>query len=262
MSAPVFAAAQCAVRAGDINSNLMLHMEFMRHAREHGVELLVFPELSLTGYEPALAEALVQDIDSPLLDPLRQLAQEVSMTTVVGLPLRLSSFEKPLIAAFVIHQDGSLGVYTKQHLHLGEEQYFSAGGGGDLLHIADTRIALSLCADFSQPEHPSHASEQGAQLYAASVLIGETGYPHDSVLLQNYARHHGMAVLMANHGGETGGWSAAGRSAFWDERGRCVAATQGTGNRLLVVSKRQNNWHGFETSVPVVPVAQQSALRR
>lgn len=262
MSAPVFAAAQCAVQAGDINSNLTLHMEFMCHAREHGVELLVFPELSLTGYEPALAEALVQDIDSPVLDPLRQLAQEASMTTVVGLPLRLSSYEKPLIAAFVIHQDGSLGVYTKQYLHPGEEQYFSAGDGGDLLQIADTRIALSVCADFCHPEHPSHASEQGAQLYAASVLIGETGYPHDSLLLQTYAGRHGMAVLMANHGGETGGWSAAGRSTFWDEQGRYVASTEGTGNRLLVVSKRQGNWHGFETSVPVVPVAQQSALRR
>lgn len=58
MSAPVFAAAQCAFRAGDISANLRLHMEFMQHAREQGVGLLLFPELSLTGYEPILAEAL------------------------------------------------------------------------------------------------------------------------------------------------------------------------------------------------------------
>lgn len=251
MSAPVFAAAQCAVRAGDISANLKLHMEFMQHARKEGVGLLLFPELSLTGYEPTLAEALAQDIDSALLSPLRDLAREASMTTVVGLPLHLPSHDKPLIAAFILHRDGSAGVYTKQHLHPGEEQYFGAGDGGDLMRIADLSVALSVCADFSHPEHSSLAAKQGAQLYAASVLIGETGYPHDSSLLQTYSKRHGMAVLMANHGGPTGGWAAAGQSAFWDEKGRCVASTVGTGNRLLIVSKHPHGWQGFETPVSV-----------
>ena len=249
MSAPVFAAAQCAIRAGDISANLKLHMNFMQHAREQGVGLLLFPELSLTGYEPTLAKALAQDIDSPLLSPLRHLAREASMTTIVGLPLRLPSHDKPLIAAFILHQDGSIGVYTKQHLHPGEEQFFSAGNGGDLMLIADLPIALSVCADFSHPEHSSQAAKQGAQLYAASVLIGETGYSRDSSLLQNCSKRHGMAVLMANHGGPTGGWAAAGQSAFWNEQGRCVASTDGVGNRLLIVSKQPHGWQGFETPV-------------
>lgn len=60
-SAPIFAAAQCAIRAGDMSANLTLHMDFMQHAREQG-GLLLFPELSLTGYEPTLAKALAQDI--------------------------------------------------------------------------------------------------------------------------------------------------------------------------------------------------------
>ncbi|TFY95101.1 carbon-nitrogen hydrolase family protein [Pseudomonas nabeulensis] len=251
MSAPVFAAAQCAVRAGDISANLKLHIEFMQHASKEGVGLLLFPELSLTGYEPTLAESLAHDIDSPLLSPLRDLAREASMTTIVGLPLRLPSHDKPVIAAIILHGDGSAGVYTKQHLHPGEEQYFGAGDGGDSILIADLSVALSVCADFSHPEHPSLAAKQGAQLYAASVLIGEGGYPHDSSLLQTYSERHGMAVLMANHGGPTGGWAAAGQSAFWDEKGRCVASTVGMGNRLLIVSKHPHGWQGFETSVSV-----------
>lgn len=249
MSTPVLAAAQCAIDAGDISANLKLHMAFMQHAKEHGVNLLVFPELSLTGYEPTLAEALAQDLDSPILLPLRLLAQETAMTTVVGLPLRLPGHEKPLIAAFILHSDGSVGVYTKQYLHPGEEQYFSAGNGGDLIHLAGLPIALSVCADFSHAEHPSAAAKQGAQVYASSVLIGEGGYQNDISLLQSYAQRHGMAVLMANHGGPTGGWAAAGRSAFWDEQGVCVAATAGVGNRLLVVSRQVHGWQGFETEV-------------
>jgi predicted amidohydrolase len=250
MSAQVLAAAQCAIRAGDMSANLTLHMDFMHHAREQGVRLLLFPELSLTGYEPTLAEVLAQDIDSPLLSPLRHLARAASMTTVVGLPLRLPNHDKPLIAAVTLHQDGSTGVYTKQHLHPGEEQFFSAGNGGDLLRIADLPIALSVCADFSHPEHSAHAAKQGAQLYAASVLIGEAGYSHDWSLLQNCSKRHGIAVLMANHGGPTGGWAAAGQSAFWDEQGQRVASTDGVGNRLLIVSKQPHGGQGFENQYP------------
>lgn len=246
MSVPILAAAQCAVRAGDIEANLALHQKFMRRAQGLGVGLLVFPELSLTGYEPTLADALAQDAHCALLAPLRALARQASMTTVVGLPLRSPDHEKPLIAAFMLHADGSLGIYTKQHLHPGEDQYFSAGNGGDLLQLYEVPIALSVCADFSQPQHAQRAAARGAQLYAASVLIGETGYPHDSALLQSYAERHAMAVLMANHGGPTGGWAAAGRSTFWDERGRCVASTHGTGNRLLVVSRQSEGWAGLD----------------
>jgi hypothetical protein len=60
-----------------------------------GGGLLLFPELSLTGYEATLAKALAQDIDRPLLSPLRHFAREASMTTVVGLPLRLPRHDKP-----------------------------------------------------------------------------------------------------------------------------------------------------------------------
>jgi predicted amidohydrolase len=245
MPTPVLAAAQCAVKAGDIEANLALHIQLMRRAQAYDVELLLFPELSLTGYEPTLAHDLAQDSECALLAPLRQLAKDASMTTVVGLPLRLPGHEKPLIAAFILHPDGTLGIYTKQHLHPGEEQYFSVGKGGDLLNVRSLPVALSVCADFSQPQHAAKAAAQGAQVYATSVLIGEAGYPHDSALLQSYAQRHGMAVLMANHGGPTGGWAAAGRSAFWDEQGRCVATTAGTGDCLLIVAKQRQGWEGF-----------------
>lgn len=251
MSIPVLAAAQCAVRAGDITANVALHIDFMRHAHAHGVGLLIFPELSLTGYEPTLADALAQGVDSPFLHPLRHLAKEASMTTVVGLPLRVEGCEKPRIAACILHRDGSLAVYTKQYLHSGEEQFFAAGMGGELMSVAGLSVALSVCADFGHPQHWAGAAELGAKVYAASVLIGEAGYLHDSSLLQACAHEHEIAVLMANHGGQTGGWAAAGRSAFWDERGQCVAATAGTGNSLLIVSKQLDGWQGFEASVPV-----------
>ncbi|MBF3303954.1 carbon-nitrogen hydrolase family protein, partial [Pseudomonas aeruginosa] len=139
----------------------------------------------------------------------------------------------------ILGADGSLGVYAKQHLHAGEERHFSAGDGGPLLEIDGLPMALAVCADFSQPSHPAHAARAGARLYIASALIGENGYPADSALLAGYAREHGMGVLLANHGGPTGGWKAAGRSAFWNERGALVRETTGTGETLLLLERTE-----------------------
>ncbi|WP_153784960.1 carbon-nitrogen hydrolase family protein [Pseudomonas sp. EMN2] len=246
MQEAIFAAAQCAIRDGDVTANLALHLAFMRQAHEHGVTLLLFPELSLTGYALKTASALAQHLDTPLLAPLRRFAQEAGMTAVVGMPLRVPCQDKPRIAACILHPNGSITAYTKQHLHTGEDVFFGAGSGGELLSVAGVSVALSVCADFTHPEHAAHAAQRGAQVYATGVLIGETGYPADSALLQSYAQQHAMAVLMANHGGSTGGWAAAGRSAFWDDQGRCVAAASGAGNRLLLASRRGGEWTGRE----------------
>jgi predicted amidohydrolase len=251
MTGPVLAAAQYSAVAGDIAANVRRHLDFMDAAHRHGVDVLVFPELSLTGYEPALAAGLAQAADTESVAPLRARARETGMTAIAGLPLRAETADKPFIAAFILHPDGSVTVQTKQYLHPGEEHYFSAGTGGPLLDAGGMPLALAICADFVQPAHAAAAASAGARIYAASALIGESGYPPDSALLQGYARRHRMAVLLANHGGPTGGWISAGRSAFWDERGRLVAATAGPGDELLVVSRHRDEWDAAAIPVEV-----------
>jgi predicted amidohydrolase len=239
---PAMAAAQyCSVK-GDIAANVASHLRVMQRAGEHGVGFLLFPELSLTGYELPLAGALAQPANSELLQPLRDFACEAAMTTVVGLPLRADDGGEPWIAALVLGADGTQAVYTKQYLHDGEGQYVQAGAGGSLVQTGAGKLALCVCADFSCAAHAANAAAAGAQVYAASVLIGDGGYDHDAGLLSGYARDHRMAVLMANHGGPTGGWQAAGRSAFWDAEGRLVGALEGRGDQLLVVSKPAGQW--------------------
>ncbi|CDI93364.1 carbon-nitrogen hydrolase [Pseudomonas aeruginosa PA38182] len=98
----LIAAAQSCAHPADLPRNLDDHLRLMRIAQARGVRLLVFPELSLTGYEPSAAAALAQPADTPLLQPLRQLAEQARMTTVVGLPLRSPKHAKPLIAALIL----------------------------------------------------------------------------------------------------------------------------------------------------------------
>ena len=244
MTPLIIAAAQSVSIAGDLAANIVWHQRFMQVAAEQGVQLLVFPELSLTGYERGLAAELAIAPDARVLQPLRDLAREVGVTAVVGMPIRLSEDSPVLIGALVLGADGSLGIYSKQHLHPGEEVAFAPGTGGPALTVGADTVALAVCADFSHPSHAAAAAQQGAGLYAAGVLITENGYAPDTALLQGYASHHSMAVLMANHGGATGGWESAGRSAIWASDGSLIAAAPGTGNLMVVARRDADGWQG------------------
>lgn len=244
MTALTLAVAQSISIAGDVPANIQRHLAFMRAAAGHGVQLLVFPELSLTGYEPSLAGELAIAPADALLTPLREMARALRLTAVVGMPIRLTPGAGVLIAALVLGADGSLAVYTKQHLHPGEEVAFVAGQGGVALEWGDDRIALAVCADFSHASHPRQAAQAGATVYAAGVLISEGGYATDSAQLQGYAAEHGLEVLMANHGGPSGGWACAGRSAIWAADGHLLAAAPGVGDALVIAHRDSGRWTG------------------
>ncbi|HEY3823350.1 MAG TPA: carbon-nitrogen hydrolase family protein [Bryobacteraceae bacterium] len=244
----IIAAAQSRSVAGDIARNVLHHLQFGRAAAEYGAQLLVFPELSLTGYEPALAGVNTVHPDSPCLDPLRRLAEETQMTIVAGAPLRNDRDELHL-AAFAMRPDGSVSVYTKKHLHSGEEAVFTAGTGGALLRVGDSNIGLAICADTNHPEHAADNAARGANIYAAGVLITEAGYEPDTTLLQRYAGQYRMAVLMANHSGATGEYVSAGKSAMWSEDGRLVIADDGAEESLIVCTKQHGVWTGLARQI-------------
>jgi predicted amidohydrolase len=53
-----------------------------------------------------------------------------------------------------------------------------------------------------------------------------------------------MTVLMANHGSPSGGYITAGRSAVWDEKGRCNAEAPHSGAALVIAVNEQGRWTG------------------
>lgn len=241
MGKRVIAAAQSISVAGDIEANVQRHLIFMHAAIERSANILLFPELSLTGYERDLAQQLAINLSDPRLQPMHQLARDSGMITVVGAPVRLVGVEDVLIGALVLGGP-EIVLYSKQHLHPGEDEVFSPGQGGASVVSEHDNIVLAVCADFSHASHARAAANVGATIYAASVLITEGGYLADSALLARYALEHQMVVLMANHGGPTGGWGSAGRSALWAADGTLVEAIEGPGNKLLVSTYDSGTW--------------------
>ncbi|WP_229211693.1 MULTISPECIES: carbon-nitrogen hydrolase family protein [unclassified Duganella] len=232
------AAAQSPSIAGDIDANVRIHLRFIEAAHAEGVELLLFPELSLCGYELPLLRDCLLTPDDARLAPLRNAAMATGMRVIAGAPLGDGDDARPCIAAFSFLPDGTTTVYRKQYLHPGEELYARPGPmGAHCQQLNGQRYAQAICADATHDQHAADAAADGASIYLAGVLISAAGYASDAAKLQRYASDFGMGVLMANHAAPSGGYAAAGRSAWWSPGGVLSAEVGGPGSALLVIDR-------------------------
>lgn len=238
------AAAQAPSIGGDLTANLQIHMEYIRAAQQAGVDLLLFPELSLMGYELEQLQACALVPDDSRLLALRALVESTGVCVVLGSALR-NGAEKPRIGAVTFFPDGSYAAYGKRHLHAGEELVATPGTStSQVFSCRDERVGMAICADISHPEHAVQAANAGATLYLAGVLESPGGYLQDAEKMQAYARQHKMGTLMANHNVPSGGYQAVGKSAFWAPGGELVIAAQACENTLVIAHKQAGLWHG------------------
>jgi predicted amidohydrolase len=247
------AAAQSPSIAGDIDANVGIHLAFIDAAHGAGVELLVFPELSLCGYELPLLRECQLSADDARLAPLRAAAQAAGMTIIVGAPVGgddAASDDRPHIGAITYAPDGAASVYRKQYLHAGEDQYACPGAiGAQCQTLNGHRYALAICADVTRHIHAATAAAADASLYLAGVLVSRAGYENDAALLRQYATEFNMGVLMANHAAPSGGYDAAGRSAFWAPGGVLLAQADGPGN-ALIIARHDQGWRAEVCPLP------------
>lgn len=237
----ILAAAQTKPKRGDIDANLLDHYRLVELAAENGAQLIVFPELSITGYEREDAADLAFSENDSRLDYLKKLATENKITIIAGAPIRIES--NLFLGEFCIAPNDSVSIYTKQFLHTGEEIYYQTSFDyNPILEIENERISCAICADIDHPKHPENASKNNSSTYVASIFFSPNGIPKAHQSLQNYASQYQMNVLMANFGGDSYGSSSGGRSAFWNNKGELIAQMKDSGSGLLLVEKQDSSW--------------------
>ncbi len=228
------AAAQSTSVPLDVVANVQNHLRFVDAAAQHGVQWLIFPELSLTGYELAAMPDLVLHPEHALLAPLREAAQRTGMAITLGAPVDSGS-ALPFIGAITLRPDGQHYVYAKHHLHGSETRFATAGSAPvGLQEWGGQQIASAICADTNHPSHAAQAAAAGACVYAAGILTSANGYAAEAPLWASYAREHAMTVVIANHGGPSGSYLSAGRSGIWGPDGALIAEAAGIGDWLAV----------------------------
>ncbi len=238
----VIAAAQSSSAKGDLDENVRRHCELAVRASKHDADFIVFPELSLSGYEPSLAEDRAITSENDLLSPLRDLADDLQMTIVAGCPIR-SALSKPYIGAFILSPN-QVCAYRKRFLHPGEEEHFVASNDTVVCICKERQVAIAICADINNPLHAESASDRNATIYAAGVAMTPGGISEAETNMSSYAKKHQMATIMANYASETGGFKMAGRSGMWGENGELVVQAPDNGEFLVLAEQSNNDWYG------------------
>ena len=239
----ILAAAQTKPKRGNIEENLMDHYRLIELASDQGADLIVFPELSITGYELVTADSLSFSQNDSRLDHLKELAVEKKIIIIVGAPLKINS--NLFIGGFTFRPDDSVSLYTKQFLYPGEEEYYSSSFDyNPIFELDQEKVSMAICADIMNRQHPENAKKVGSTLYVSSIFFSPEGIAGGHRLLSKYAKKHAMNVLMANYCGESCGRPAGGRSAFWDKDGELVAELEGSNPGLLIVEKMNIGWTG------------------
>lgn len=166
MSGIKVALAQINPLVGDIPGNAARVIEVLAEVREKGVDLVLFPELVLTGYPPE--DLLLRpSLDGRIEVALAQLAPHTrGLTAIVGYPARREGILLNMAGVF---QDGRLvDQYAKQHLPnyqvFDEKRYFGKGNSPCVVDIKGIRAAVTICEDIWHPSPMMQAKEAGAEL--------------------------------------------------------------------------------------------------
>ncbi|TLF52771.1 NAD+ synthetase [Halomonas urmiana] len=229
-------AAQINAALGDVDANLERHREMIAQARRAGLELLVFPELSLTGY--SLGNQVIE-LACPAHDPrLTDLAREAGeMQTVVGFVEEASPGE--YYNALAILQHGELqAVHRKLNLPtyggLEEGKLFTHGSEFTQGTVQPGWSATSLiCADLWNPGlvHAALLARPAvlcAPINSASGIVSQdfSNEQNWAVNLHFYAMTYGTPVIMANRYGPEGESHFWGGSRILGPRGEILAQAE------------------------------------
>ncbi len=202
----------------DVAANALTHAAIVRaaHAR-----VVVFPELSLTGYEldaPAIAP------DDPRLMPLVDACAETGSIALVGAPVD-GDAGTVHIAVLAVDGSGATIAYRKMWLGGAEPGRFAPGGEPAVLDVEGWRLGLAVCKDTGVPQHASDTAALGIDAYVAGVLESTEDAAVPGERARRVANDHRVWVAIASFAGSTGGGyaSAAGGSGIWAADGAVVA---------------------------------------
>jgi predicted amidohydrolase len=217
--------AQCNLKLGDLEANAAIHEEWIRRARKEKVDLLVFPELSLSGY---LLQDMVGDLAMSATDPLfgRLSKAAGDMSLCVG-GIEESEGHAQYISSFYLERGQVKHVHRKVYLAsygvFDEARFVGAGSSVVAARTRYGRIGFTICEDSWHPSLVTMLLLDGAQLLVVQTAspvrdLREGEMPQNARTwvdtLRTYARLYGCYIAFCNRVGSEDGLVFWGRSVL------------------------------------------------
>ena len=231
------ALAQINPVVGDLDGNRELILERLSEARSNSADLVVFPELAVTGYPPEdllLRPGFIRAAE----ESVEQIALDTRGTTVlVGAP----HFERDLYNACYVLSGGEVkAIYRKRFLPnygvFDEDRYFAPGRDLVLLEHGKTLIGPTVCEDMWQPGPPA----TDLALAGAELLVNISASPfyvrrdrEREEMFVTRARDNSCFVAFCNAVGGQDELIFDGHSVVIDDEGKVIARAPGFEETLL-----------------------------
>lgn len=215
------AAVQAEARTGAVEQNISKAAGFIRQAASEQVDVIVFPEAFVTGYDDdAFAGPLPSSRELSWLDPVQEAVDETGMTVVLN--TALARDDSRTLTDVVVSPGGSpVLAYDKQHLYDSERTVFTPGNAGFSLAVNGVELGLSVCYDANFPEHAAAAAANNVSVYVNSGAYFPGGEHRRDLHYAARALDNGMYVVFSGLVGGTKGF--IGGSAVFDPVGRRIA---------------------------------------
>ena len=259
------ALAQINTRLGDVPANLEKHLELTRQAQSSGADLIIFPELSLTGYslqDLATTVAHHPEAEDIIFRPLLEASQKIDM--VVGFVDEDNRHRFFIAAAYL---SGGQVVHVHHKTYLPTYGLFDEGrffAWGDAIRAFDTRfgrVGILICEDFWHASPPYLLWLDGADLFlftSASPGRGISEQPTlDSArwveqINRAYASLFTSFVAHSNRAGYEDGLNFWGGSTIYDPNGELLAKCPYHEEALLFTEIDLNQLHRTRARLPLL----------
>ncbi|MBA4259479.1 MAG: carbon-nitrogen hydrolase family protein [Chitinophaga sp.] len=217
---------------GNVSANIEAHIRLTELALKHHSNAIFFPELSLTGYEPELANKLAIHQEDKQLDIFQQISEKNNIIIGFGIP---TVHESQIRISMVIFKPNKpRHTYSKQQLHSDEYPYFEKGNEQVIIKTNSMQIAPAICFESLQPSHVENAHKLGANIYLASVAKSAHGVEKAFDYYPRIAKQYKMPVLMANCVGIYDNILCVGKSAVWSNQGKLIGQLDDKTEGILI----------------------------
>ncbi len=224
--------AQTKSLKGKVQENIQNHLRIIDRAIESNSDLIIFPELSITNYEPDLAKELVTDIENSIFNPFQELSDKNEITIGIGMPT--NSTHGINISMLIFQSKKRRVIYSKQLLHSDELPYFVCGNNQIFLKIKGKNIAIGICYETLQREHVLKTIQKGADIYIASVAKPKGGIEKAYKHFPKIANEFNTPILMSNCVGYCDNFMSIGQSAVWNKNGELIEQLDSKKQGILI----------------------------
>jgi predicted amidohydrolase len=245
------ALAQVAPKLGNLNANLTTHLTLMETARQQGAELIVFPELSLTGYylQDLLYEVAIRPtVADPVFSRLIEASADLDLDVVFGFAEVDARSQYYISAAYLSRgelQHVHRKVYLPTYGMFIDGRFFTKGASIRAFDTRFGRVGMLICEDFWHVSAPYLLWLDGADLLifpTDSPGRGATQEPHigsalwAQKLTSMYGTLFGAHILYCNRVGFEDGINFFGRSMVIDPDGTALAQAPELDEALTLVT--------------------------